>query len=87
MTHYPLLAELEDQHPEAVGNFHMAYVEADTSECLSVSTMYFQKRSVNRGGKSLKLWPALLGKSSISTVGALNLRRSNSASNSILCQR
>ena len=48
MTHYPLLAELEDQHPDIVGNFHMAYVEADTSECLSFSTMYLSiYRTVN----------------------------------------
>ena len=31
VTHYPLLAELEQQFPAAVGNFHMAYVEAEES--------------------------------------------------------
>ena len=29
VTHYPLLGELETKHPGAVGNFHMAYVEAE----------------------------------------------------------
>lgn len=31
VTHYPVLAEMENTHPGTVGNFHMAYVEAETA--------------------------------------------------------
>lgn len=31
VTHYPLLAEMEVSHPGTVGNFHMSYVEAETT--------------------------------------------------------
>ena len=31
VTHYPLLAELEQTYPQTVANFHMAYVEVESS--------------------------------------------------------
>ena len=31
VTHYPLLAELEQKYPQTVANFHMAYVEVEDS--------------------------------------------------------
>ena len=31
VTHYPLLAQLERLYPGAAGNFHMSYVEAETT--------------------------------------------------------
>ena len=31
VTHYPVLAQLETTFPGTVGNFHMAYVEAETT--------------------------------------------------------
>ena len=31
VTHYPVLAQLEATFPGTVGNFHMAYVEAETT--------------------------------------------------------
>ena len=31
VTHYPLLAEMESTYPGTVGNFHMSYVEAETT--------------------------------------------------------
>lgn len=36
VTHYPLLGELETKYPGAVGNFHMAYVEAEGSSKLEL---------------------------------------------------
>ena len=38
VTHYPLLGELETKYPGAVGNFHMAYVEAEGSSKLELDT-------------------------------------------------
>lgn len=31
VTHYPLLAELEEKHVGLAANYHMAYVESETS--------------------------------------------------------
>ena len=31
VTHYPLLAELEQTYSQTVANFHMAYVEVESS--------------------------------------------------------
>ena len=31
VTHYPVLAKLEEAYPSSVGNFHMAYFEAEES--------------------------------------------------------
>ena len=41
VTHYPVLAQIEDTFPGTVGNFHMAYVETETtgqSASLTVAT-------------------------------------------------
>ena len=36
MTHYPVLAQLEQLYPGTVGNFHMSYVEAETTGVLYI---------------------------------------------------
>ena len=35
VTHYPLLAQLEVLYPDTAGNFHMSYVEAETTGLFS----------------------------------------------------
>lgn len=40
VTHYPVLAEMESTYPGTVGNFHMAYVEADTASQDMVITLH-----------------------------------------------
>lgn len=42
VTHYLLLGELEVKYPKMVGNFHMAYVEAEeSSELVLIVVLYY----------------------------------------------
>ena len=42
LTHYPLLAELEQKYPQTVANFHMAYVEVEDSSESADSVMQLE---------------------------------------------